>query len=280
MQVQHERREPLIPEARMGRILDSARRTIHELASTVSELDRELAGFHADAMPAQLDRQGSQAVEVFRGAADVRVLLQDATAMVTNRILSMYPGTPLPAPLLAADQRRGEEALGRGVAIRTIHSESMLRVPRGRAHLNALRTAGAEIRTAPTLPYRLLVLDSSLALVPALGNDEGTEPAVGVVRSPDLVRLFEQLFEFCWQGARPAESATTSRPGQPTRRQYEVLRLMRLGYKDEAIAREIGVSSRTMRRIVAALYEQLDASSRFSAGMAVQSRGWLSRPPD
>ncbi|WP_354642987.1 helix-turn-helix transcriptional regulator [Kitasatospora camelliae] len=270
----------------MSRILDSARRAIGELAATVGDLDHELAAFHSEVMPAHLDRLDGRGVEVFRGAEDVRVLMEDAVAMVTGEILSMHPGTPLAAPLLAAGRQRDKEVLGRGVAMRTIHSESMLRVPRGRAHLKALREAGAEIRTAPTLPYRLIVLDSRLAFVPALGGGEGegspeggSEPAVVVVRNPDLVGLFEQTFEFCWQGARPGETAQPTLPGRPTTRQYEVLRLMRLGYKDEAIAREIGVSSRTMRRIVAELFEQLDATSRFSAGMAAQARGWLSAPP-
>ncbi|MFI9361606.1 erythropoiesis-stimulating protein [Kitasatospora sp. NPDC053057] len=261
----------------MGRILDSARQAIDELACKVKELDRELAEVHTAAIPAHLDRLGGHGVEVFRGEADVRQLLEDAATTVRGQVLSMYPGAPRAAPLLVAGRRRDEEVLGRGVSIRTIHSESMLRVPRGRAHLKALRKAGAQIRISATLPYRLIVLDANLAFVPPPNSGDGAEPALVVVRNPDLVSLFVQTFEFCWQEARPAETAPPSRQG-PTARQYQVLRLMQLGYKDEAIAREIGVSSRTMRRIVRELFEQLDATGRFSAGMAAQARGWLSPP--
>ncbi|WP_146616540.1 LuxR C-terminal-related transcriptional regulator [Kitasatospora sp. SolWspMP-SS2h] len=284
MQLQPDRPEPSLPEAQMGRILHSARQAIGELACKVDELDRRLAEVRTGALPAHLDRLSGHGVEVFRGESEVRQLLEDTVATATGRILSMHPGTPLPASLLLAARRRDEEVLGRGVAVRTIHSESMLRVPRGRAHLKALRRAGAQIRTSATLPYRLTVLDTGLALVPAPtcgnGGDGGdcAEPAVAVVRNPGLVSLFAQTFEFCWQDARPAELAPPSRTG-PTARQYQVLRLMQLGYKDEAIAREIGVSSRTMRRIVRELLEQLDATSRFSAGTAAQARGWLVPPP-
>ncbi|MFF9645089.1 helix-turn-helix transcriptional regulator [Kitasatospora aureofaciens] len=277
MQVQSDRREPSLPEAQMGRILDSARRAIGELACTVEALDRELAEVHTAAIPAHLDRLGGHGVEVFRGEAAVRQLLEDATMTVRGQLLSMNPGAPPAAALLVAGRRRDEEVLGRRVSIRTIHSESMLRVPRGRAHLKALRKAGGQIRISATLPYRLIVLDANLAFVPPPNSGDGAEPALVVVRNPDLVSLFVQTFEFCWQEARPAEVAPPSRQG-PTARQYQVLRLMQLGYKDEAIAREIGVSSRTMRRIVRELFEQLDATGRFSAGMAAQARGWLVPP--
>ncbi|MER7845041.1 LuxR C-terminal-related transcriptional regulator [Kitasatospora sp. NPDC096077] len=279
MQVHSDRRQPSLPEAQMGRILASARRVIGELAGKVEELDRELAAIHTDAIPAHLDRLGGHGVEVFRGAADVARLLEDSAAAVTGQVLSLCPGTPPPAAFLVADRRRDEEVLGRGVSIRTIHSESMLRVPRGRAHMTALTKAGAQIRTSATLPYRLIVLDAALAFVPPPNSGDDPEPAMVVVRNPDLVSLFVQTFEYCWQDASPVEvdRPPRQRPG-PTTRQYQVLRLMQLGYKDEAIAREIGVSSRTMRRIVRELFEQLDATGRFSAGIAAQARGWLIPP--
>lgn len=274
MQTENERPPLSIPEARMSRAVDSARRALGELADVVSELDQEVSAFHTAATSGRIRQLTGEGVEVFRGPK-VRVLMEDAVSMVSSQILSMHPGVPLSAPLLAAGRRRDKDVLARGVAMRTIHSESMPRVPRGRAHLKALREAGADIRTASTLPFRLIVLDSSLAFVPALedGSDPGT--SVLVVRDPGLVALFEKTFEFCWLGAQPAELMRPSLLGQPTARQQEVLRLMQLGYKDEAIAREIGVSSRTMRRIVADLFERLDANSRFSAGMAAQARGWL-----
>jgi DNA-binding NarL/FixJ family response regulator len=48
-----------------------------------------------------------------------------------------------------------------------------------------------------------------------------------------------------------------------------------LGAKDETIARQLGVSLRTVRRRVAELMDELGASTRFQAGMEAVRRGLL-----
>jgi DNA-binding NarL/FixJ family response regulator len=54
-----------------------------------------------------------------------------------------------------------------------------------------------------------------------------------------------------------------------------VLRMLAQGYTDEAIAKRLGVSPRTARRIAANLMERLDARSRFEAGVHAVQDGWL-----
>ncbi|SDK53829.1 helix-turn-helix domain-containing protein [Nonomuraea jiangxiensis] len=50
-------------------------------------------------------------------------------------------------------------------------------------------------------------------------------------------------------------------------REWQVLQLLAQGCTDEAVARNLGVSLRTVRRITADLMERLDARSRFQAGL-------------
>ncbi|MFD9398969.1 response regulator transcription factor [Streptomyces sp. NPDC060011] len=45
--------------------------------------------------------------------------------------------------------------------------------------------------------------------------------------------------------------------------------------KDEAIARQLGWSVRTMRRRTSRLHELLGAANRFQAGVIAQRRGWI-----
>ncbi|MCJ0873473.1 hypothetical protein MTF69_29815 [Streptomyces sp. AP-93] len=45
--------------------------------------------------------------------------------------------------------------------------------------------------------------------------------------------------------------------------------------KDDAIARSLGISSRTLRRIMMDLMYKLKADSRFQAGAHAVARGWL-----
>ena len=54
-----------------------------------------------------------------------------------------------------------------------------------------------------------------------------------------------------------------------------LLTLLGDGLKDEAVARALGVSVRTVRRMVAELMHRLDARSRFQAALLAQRRGWL-----
>ncbi|MEH1017726.1 helix-turn-helix transcriptional regulator [Micromonospora sp. CPCC 206060] len=83
--------------------------------------------------------------------------------------------------------------------------------------------------------------------------------------------------------ARAARHAPTTTLSM-TEREREVLRLLAQGYTDESVARSLGVSLRTARRIAADLMVRLGARSRFQAGLMVsrvladQTRARQARP--
>lgn len=54
-----------------------------------------------------------------------------------------------------------------------------------------------------------------------------------------------------------------------------LLALMAQGLKDEVVARRLGLSLRTVRRRIAHLMAELDATTRFQAGIEAVRRGWL-----
>ncbi|MFC6678324.1 response regulator transcription factor [Nonomuraea ferruginea] len=55
----------------------------------------------------------------------------------------------------------------------------------------------------------------------------------------------------------------------------QVVRLAAQGLSDEAIARHLGVSVRTVRTRFAEAMTELGAQSRFQAGVEAARRGWL-----
>jgi DNA-binding CsgD family transcriptional regulator len=61
----------------------------------------------------------------------------------------------------------------------------------------------------------------------------------------------------------------------PSAAELLLLELLADGLKDEAVARALGVSVRTVRRMVAELMNRLDARSRFQAAILAKQRGWL-----
>lgn len=168
-------------------------------------------------------------------------------------------------------QRR---AGARGVDTRTVTTDSI----RGdtRAGLRAAWEAEPHnrVRTVPSLPVHLLVVDRSRALLPA----DPADPWHSVLHftAPGAVEALTSLFESVWEGAVPlgAAAPTVDEHGLSPR-EKELLRLLARGLNDDAIRRRLGVSLRTVRRIVAELCVRLGAASRFEAGYQAAKRGWI-----
>jgi len=69
---------------------------------------------------------------------------------------------------------------------------------------------------------------------------------------------------------RPATETTG-----PDEMTSKLLALLASGVTDEAIARALGLGLRTVQRRISALMSDLNASTRFQAGMAARERGWV-----
>ena len=61
----------------------------------------------------------------------------------------------------------------------------------------------------------------------------------------------------------------------PPAQDAHLLALMAAGLKDEVVARQLGLSLRTVRRRIARLMDELGADTRFQAGIEAARRGWL-----
>jgi DNA-binding NarL/FixJ family response regulator len=87
------------------------------------------------------------------------------------------------------------------------------------------------------------------------------------------------LFELLWRQATsaPGPNGTPARRNGPVLSDEEqaLMRYLVSGMKDEAIARYLGCSRRTLRRRVDTLLDKLNATSRFQAGAVAAQRGWI-----
>lgn len=128
---------------------------------------------------------------------------------------------------------------------------------------------GEQIRILPEVPLRLMVVKGAVAVIPEpLGL--GSSPRI-VVRQQGLVDLVATYFETLWTHAAPVYDF--HRATDTARRL--LLQQLAQGAQDEQIARRLGVSLRTVRRRVAELMSELQAESRFQAGVEAARRGWL-----
>ncbi|MGW0432182.1 LuxR C-terminal-related transcriptional regulator [Micromonospora sp. NPDC003197] len=202
------------------------------------------------------------------GDAGIDALLASAVSDVL--IMSNDVGT---API-GTLRRVDRDNLRRGIRYRVLFPDSA-RLSR---RLSGLALAGAEVRTDTEIPMAAIVIDGVTAVLPA--NRAGAEhlASVAAFRLPSVVTATTGLFERIWPAAVPLtpmdlpEGADAS---TLTSRERALLTLLCSGSTDESAAARLGISVRTVRRMVADIMNRLGARSRFQAGVKAADRGWL-----
>lgn len=161
----------------------------------------------------------------------------------------------------------------RGVDIRSVYCpESMGRPGRFETVLE-MAALGEQARMLPSLPFKLHIIDRRVALVPLAG---GVYDNLAVVHPSGLLDALIELYETYWEMAVPigATGVEADEDG-PTREEIALLTMLRAGFKDQTIARQLGLSTRTATRRIAALMARLDSTTRFQAGVEASARGWI-----
>jgi predicted DNA-binding transcriptional regulator len=171
-----------------------------------------------------------------------------------------------------SDPSRGQpqaEATARGVAFRSIVDHDALSIPGvARAMLEDMR-GGEDVRAVPELPFKMVMADRSLALLPL--NPGRTDGRVLLARESALLDGLYALFEALWsQAAALSVSATGeleagAAPGSDGAA-GDLVALLAVGLNDKAIASELDVSTRTLDRRILKLMKTLGARTRFQAG--------------
>ncbi|KWW33024.1 hypothetical protein AU359_02123 [Micrococcus luteus] len=169
----------------------------------------------------------------------------------------------------------------RGVPWRVVYEGRSLQAepPDRWEHLGS--TPGETGRILPRLPFKLLIADDDAALV-GLAGAAGQGEAL-VVRGSLLVDAFVRLFELQWELALPI--ADVARGGDDgadglggdvlTEVERRLVAMLSSGMTDEAMARAIGLSHRTVQRRLADLARRVGAEGRFQLGVQAARRGWV-----
>lgn len=133
---------------------------------------------------------------------------------------------------------------------------------------------GASVRICPSpLPHETIILDRRIAIL--AGAPENGVRDYTVVRSPSVVQGVRSLFWATWDTSVDLADYRRDRPPALSEESRLILRLLGGGLKDEAAARQVGMSLRTYRRRVAEILTLLDADSRFQAGLRAHEFGLI-----
>jgi DNA-binding CsgD family transcriptional regulator len=162
--------------------------------------------------------------------------------------------------------------LDRGVEIRYLFPESFFRKSGVGDFIVRMVEFGGKVRITPSVPFRLIIFDNEAAV---MGIDP-EDSSIGAVvhHSNAVVRLATEIFQQFWRTARDPFDTPVEQHGISAQ-VSELLRLLVQGATDEQVARRLGVSMRTVRRIVAKLSGQVGASGRFELGVRAAQRGWV-----
>ncbi len=207
-------------------------------------------------------RPGSEAgelVEVITGRDSIAELWRSLQLGVREqlRILDREPY------VRRSDPKTELAVLGRGVAMRVVYESRVLREPERLAEIQTFVQAGEQARVLPELPLKLALVDDRWALLPVSAGSE--LQSVLLVRPSSLLDALFGLFELYWSHAM--RMPTPDSGAAPEDRHRQLLTLLAAGLTDESIARQMGVSPRTVQRWVRELMDRFGARTRFQAGI-------------
>jgi len=216
-------------------------------------------------------------LEVVDGRYDVTDRIGELVREADHEVMSMLTELPTPAAL---DHARSSDAalLARGISSRILALDGHLNGSAALSkHLHVLRDQGAAIGIAAALPTRMLIIDRRTAVLPR-NLAFPTEGAV-IVRQPVIISLLIHVFEKSWLSSRPlvCPPSPAADLWAPTDLEHEVILLLASGNKDEAIARRVGLSLRSVRRLIAGISSAVNTRSRFELGAQCSELGWSRR---
>ncbi|MFF1355000.1 LuxR C-terminal-related transcriptional regulator [Streptomyces sp. NPDC058297] len=242
------------------------RRRESKLADTFAplmELDAQRAAVH-----------GTPVLSVLMGFQRINNAISDAMAVSSRELLTIQPGQR-PPTLLASVLRQEQELVSRGCRMRTLYQHTARHSTAAIAHYEQLR-GDVEVRTLDEVTERLVLLDRTVAFIPA-----NTDRTVALeIRHPALISYLVTTFERLWRLATPMFPVAAQQPPAKdgiSSRQRTIAALLIEGHTDAVIAERLGMNIRTVRVHIAKLAATLGSESRAQLGYLIGQSEILSQ---
>ncbi|GAB1340105.1 hypothetical protein ACE1SV_66950 [Streptomyces sp. E-15] len=261
-----------------------------QLARIREQLDT-LSGLSADGTQGT----GLGSVVTVEGAADIRAALEECASRCADEVLAVQP-LGRGAPELARDiVCRDSGPMRPEVDVRVLLPHLSRYDAEVRDRVERISASGGEVRTTAAPLPALIVFDRSAAFLLDGGGDHGDHGDGGggdhgggggdhgdggrktyrahMVKHEALVGFIVHTVVSAW-----ATSTAFQRTGGKNRipesltqeTKTAIVQLLAAGYKDEVVARRLGIGVRTCRKYIAELFGDLGANSRFQAGWLVR----------
>lgn len=156
-----------------------------------------------------------------------------------------------------------------------VFEQSILEVEGAFGALETMRGDGIDVRLTPHLAFSVLAVDRTAAVI----DISHLEPGGGGSLHVQQRQLASALMDMCI-GLFSLSTPLTRTPRGPTLRRLtdrdgQIIAMLAAGASDLTIARQLGISQRTIERRVRSIMEELGATTRFQAGAIAVRRGFL-----
>ncbi|MFH8711822.1 LuxR C-terminal-related transcriptional regulator [Streptomyces zaomyceticus] len=261
------------PDVALLRLLRRERDRLQDRLAATSHAHTALEALAGPFLRAGAAPRSEVEVEIVTDPQRVLRELAELTESVRTAVHVMHTGS-VRREDMAAELERDRSRAARGVRVRAMYSRRVGTVPEMTQHLRERAALGVELRLSPVVPMNMVLADENFALLPTDPHDPDS-PTI-LARGPGLVRSYLALYEYCWQaasryGEEPGEGGGDGLSDQ----QRAALHMLASGIKDEQIARSLGVSLRTVSRLLSEVMQELGAASRFEAGVKAARLGLL-----
>ncbi|MFJ5774924.1 helix-turn-helix transcriptional regulator [Streptomyces sp. NPDC093094] len=264
------RLEPVAPALALHRMLHASAQAVAEQRNRETRLAEAFEplmrlGGHTGGSPA--------AIGILTGMTRINEAISQAMAEATGEMLCIQPAVAgiSPQPRLVA-LVRDQAVLDRGLRIRTLYQHTQRHMPLIAARYEQLR-GDAQARTLDEIPDRLIIVDRTVAFIPASPD----RTLALAIRIPALVDHLATVFDRLWRLATPMHPEAVRQPtlNGITPRQRAIAVLLVEGHTDAVIAGRLGMNIRTARIHIAKLAATLGSDSRAQLGYLIARSGIL-----
>lgn len=163
-----------------------------------------------------------------------------------------------------------------GADVRVMIDTTLLEDEAALGLLHLLADGGQQLRVGNGIPFTIALGEEEALVDLSSFNPHGTgsfstqlRPAVAAV-----ARLMEEVFLLSTPYGATVQALAGEAPPLDAR-DRQILSLLTVGASDQVVARQVGVSVRTVERRVRYLMEHLGSATRFQAGVQAARRGWV-----